>query len=65
MPRKKIDDIWTREIIAVHFDEEGKRTERDFDLIPEEEKKQIRERTNARALAAAGFIKMDNENVAE
>ena len=65
MPRKKIDDTWTREIIAVHFDEKGKRIERDFDLIPEEEKKAIRERTNARALAAAGFVKVENENVAE
>lgn len=29
---------FTREIIAVSFDENGKRIERDWDLIPEEEK---------------------------
>lgn len=64
MPRKKIDDTWTREIIAVHFDKEGKRVERDFDLLPEEAKKEIRERTNTRALKAAGFVKVDKEDVA-
>ena len=47
---------FTREIIAVSFDENGNRIERDWDLIPEEEKQEIRRRTTERMIRAAGYV---------
>lgn len=37
--RKPLSDGFTREIIAVSFDENGNRIERDFDTISEDEKR--------------------------
>ena len=53
---------FTREIIAVSFDENGKRIERDCDLIPEEEKQEIRRRTSERMIRAAGYVPVEKEN---
>ena len=46
---------FTREIVAVSFDEKGNRTERDWDTIPDKEKQEIRERNSERMFKAAGY----------
>ena len=56
---------FTREIIAVSFDENGNRIERDWDLIPEEEKQEIRRRTSARMMKAAGYELVEKERAAK
>ena len=56
---------FTREIIAVSFDENGNRIERDWDLIPEEEKQEIRRRTSERMIKAAGYVPVGEERAAK
>lgn len=46
---------FTREIVAISFDENGKRIERDWDLISEEEKQEISKRVSERMIRSAGF----------
>ena len=56
---------FTREIIAVSFDENGNRIERDWDLIPEEEKQEIRRRNSDRMMRAAGYVLAEEERAAK
>lgn len=63
--RKPLSDGFTRQIIAVSFDADGKRIERDFDTIPEDEKQEMRIRNNQRALKAAGYVKVNNDIAAK
>ena len=63
--RKPLTDGFTREIIAVSFDADGNRIERDFDLLPEEEKKRIRIQNNQRAMKAAGYVPVEQKLAAK
>ena len=58
--RKPLSVGFTRQIVAVSFDVDGKRIERDFDTMPEYEKRKIRILNNKRALKAAGYVKVDD-----
>ncbi|MDD3393920.1 MAG: hypothetical protein PHG19_04680 [Anaerotignum sp.] len=58
--RKPLTDGFTREIIVVSFDNAGNRIERDFDLLPEEEKTRLRIQNHQRSLKAAGYVKVEN-----
>ncbi|MBR4934484.1 MAG: hypothetical protein IKZ01_01285 [Anaerotignum sp.] len=53
--KKPLFDGFTREIIAVSFDKNGNRVERDFDLMPDEEKISIRKSSNRKAMLSAGY----------
>ena len=52
---------FTRDIIAVSFDEKGNRIEREWDLIPEEKKQEIKRRTSERMIRAAGYRLVENK----
>ncbi len=58
--RKPLSDGFTRQIVAVSFDSDGKRIERDFYAMPEDEKRKIRILNNQRALKAAGYVKVSD-----
>lgn len=59
--RKPLSDGFSRQIVAVSFDSDGKRIESDFDTMPEDEKRKIRIRNNQRALNAAGYVKINDK----
>ena len=63
--RKPLADGFTREIYAVNYDENGNRVERDFDLMPEEEKKRLRIQNHQRSLKAAGYVQAGKKLAAE
>lgn len=63
--RKPSMDDYTVEIIAVSFDEDGNRIERDFNKLPEEEKQRLRLRNTRRALKAAGYVPVGEERAAK
>lgn len=63
--RKPLTDGFTREIFVVTFDDEGNRIERDFDLLPEEEKERLRIQNHRRALKAAGYVRVNEEPAVE
>lgn len=58
---KPLSDGFTRQIVAVSFDSDGKRIERDFDTIPEDEKMKMRILNNQRALRAVGYVRVDEK----
>lgn len=58
MPRKPLGyKDWTREIVAVHIDENGNRTEKDFDLLSQIEKECIRQHNSEIMMKAEGYKK--------
>lgn len=59
--RKPLSDGFTRQIVEVSFDSDGKRIERDFDTISEDEKSKIRILNNQRALKAVGYARVDKK----
>lgn len=63
--KKPLFDGFTREIIVVSFDENGNRVERDFDLLPEEEKNSIRKTSNKKAVMAAGYYPVSEQAAAK
>lgn len=58
--REPLSDGFTRQIIVVSFDADGKRIETDFDTMPEDEKRKIRILNNQRALKAAGYVRVND-----
>lgn len=59
--KKSLSDGFTRQIVVVSFDDYGKRIERDFDTIAEDEKMKIRILNNQRALKAVGYVRVDKK----